>query len=67
MLGVRFKVCLKKDEVFIMEAEQILTGVANYGFPICISWYLLVRMEGKLDKLSLNIDNLTRAIEAVLR
>lgn len=47
-----------------MEAEQILTGVANYGFPICISWYLLVRMEGKLDKLSLNIDNLTVSVKS---
>lgn len=50
-----------------MEFDQIATGVANYGFPICISWYLLVRMESKLDKLSSNIDNLTRALETVLR
>lgn len=50
-----------------MEIEQIIASVGNMGFPIVVSWYLLVRMENKLDKLSLNIDNLTRAIEAVLR
>ncbi len=32
-----------------------------------VSSYLLVRMEGKLDKLSSNIDLLTRAIEAALK
>lgn len=50
-----------------MEIDQIMTGVANYGFPICISWYLLVRMESKLDSLSDNIANLTRALETVVR
>ena len=50
-----------------MEMEQLFLGIANYGFPICISWYLLVRMEGKLDKLSSNIDALAHTIEAVLR
>ncbi|MEI3066840.1 YvrJ family protein [Phascolarctobacterium faecium] len=26
--------------------ETLLPQVANYGFPMVLSWYLLVRMEG---------------------
>ena len=50
-----------------MDLEQIISGVANYGFPIAISWYLLSRMEAKLDKLSANIESLTHTIDSLLR
>lgn len=50
-----------------MELEQLLLNAANYGFPMVVSWYLLVRTESKLDKLSSNIDNLTHTIDAFLR
>lgn len=42
--------------------EEILNGIANYGFPILISAYLLVRMECKLDTLSKSIDDLSKNI-----
>jgi hypothetical protein len=29
--------------------EELLTTIANYGFPIVVSAYLLVRMETKLQ------------------
>lgn len=32
--------------------EEMLQGLANYGFPIVVSVYLLVRMESKLDELT---------------
>ena len=32
--------------------EEMLKGLANYGFPIVVSVYLLVRMESKLDQLT---------------
>ena len=48
----------------IMELDQMLTAAANYGFPLLISCYLLVRMENKIDQLSANIDALTRVIAA---
>ena len=48
--------------VMIMELDQMLTAAANYGFPMLVSCYLLVRMEGKIDQLSANIDALTRVI-----
>ena len=48
----------------IMELDQMLTAAANYGFPLLVSCYLLVRMENKIDQLSANIDALTRVIAA---
>ena len=48
----------------IMEIDQMLTADENYGFPILVSCYLLVRMESKIDQLSANIDALTRVIAA---
>ena len=42
--------------------EDIYTGIANLGFPIVISIYLLVRIEGKLNQLSESIIELSKAI-----
>ena len=47
-----------------MEVSEMLTAAANYGFPMLVSCYLLVRMESKIDQLSANIDALTRVIAA---
>ena len=47
-----------------MELDKLLTAAADYGFPMLVSCYLLVRMEGKIDKLSANIDALTRVLAA---
>lgn len=38
------------------------TIVANLGFPIAISLYLLVRIEGKLQALTDSINELSRNI-----
>lgn len=46
-----------------MDMETLLSQVANYGFPMVLSWYLLVRMEGRLDRLTDSINSLP----AVLR
>ncbi len=43
---------------------MLLSQVANYGFPMVLSWYLLVRMEGRLDKLTDSINGLARSIAA---
>jgi hypothetical protein len=42
--------------------EEIYSSVANLGFPIVISVYLLVRIEGKLDELTKSINELAQAI-----
>lgn len=45
--------------------ENILQQVGNYGFPMVISIYLLVRIEGKLEALSFSISSLTKVIETL--
>ncbi len=49
-----------------MEIDQLLTAAANYGFPMIVSSYLLVRMETKIDKLGSNIEALTHVIQMTL-
>ncbi len=42
--------------------EEILQGIANVGFPIVVAAYLLVRIEGKLDELTISIQQLARVV-----
>lgn len=42
--------------------EELLTQIANYGFPAAISVYLLIRVEGKLERLSESINELSKVI-----
>ena len=46
-----------------MEFDRLLSAAADYGFPMLVSSYLLVRMEGRIEKLSANIDTLTRVLQ----
>lgn len=43
--------------------EEIFTNIANFGFPIVVSIYLLVRIEGKLNQLSESIIKLSNTID----
>lgn len=36
--------------------------IGNVGFPIAVSIYLLVRIEGKLESLTFSINNLSAVI-----
>ncbi|CCC58037.1 MULTISPECIES: YvrJ family protein [Caloramator] len=45
--------------------DGILNQIANLGFPIVLSIYLLVRVEGKLEKLSESINELSRTIASI--
>lgn len=42
--------------------ELIYSSIANLGFPIVVSIYLLVRIEGKLNDLTESINELSNAI-----
>ena len=46
-----------------MEFERLLSAAADYGFPMLVSSYLLVRMEGRIEKLSVNIESLTHVLQ----
>ncbi|MDI3312270.1 MAG: YvrJ family protein [Thermoanaerobacterium sp.] len=45
--------------------NEIFAGIANLGFPIVVSIYLLVRIEGKLDSLTNSINELAKAITKI--
>lgn len=48
-----------------MDIDQIANFVTNFGFPIVLSVYLLVRMETKMDKLTIAIQELSKMIEKI--
>lgn len=45
--------------------EEIYSNIANLGFPIVISIYLLVRIEGKLNELTQSISELSKTISTL--
>lgn len=46
--------------------DQLLAYAGNYGFPMVISVYLLVRIEGKLEQLTSSINDLGKVINLKL-
>lgn len=45
--------------------EELLMQIGNYGFPMVISIYLLVRFEGKIANLTESIYQLAKVIETM--
>ncbi len=43
--------------------ETIFAQVGNYGFPMVVAVYLLVRVENKLDALTIAIIDLGKVVE----
>ncbi len=43
--------------------ETLLTSISNYGFPMVVAVYLLLRMEKKLDELAAAINRLGALLE----
>lgn len=39
----------------MVELEQLLPMIQDYGFPAVVTFYLLHRIEGKLEKLNTTI------------
>lgn len=46
---------------------EMLNQIANLGFPIVLSIYLLVRIEGKMECLTVSIHELAKSIENLSR
>ena len=44
--------------------EEMLKLVGNFGFPIVLSAFLLVRIEGKLNEFSSSMIELAKAVAA---
>ncbi|HHV34062.1 MAG TPA: YvrJ family protein [Syntrophomonadaceae bacterium] len=47
--------------------EEIWLQVGNYGFPMLVAVYLLVRVERKLDSLTVAITRLEQVLSVFLR
>lgn len=45
--------------------EELLKAIANWGFPIVVSVYLLVRIETKIDQLETAIKELSLTIARI--
>lgn len=46
--------------------DELLKAVGDIGFPIAVTAYLLIRIEGKLDKLSTSINQLSTILSIKL-
>lgn len=44
--------------------NDLLNMIGNVGFPIAVSVYLLVRLESKLEVLTVSINNLANSIKS---
>ena len=42
--------------------EEMVVLIGNFGFPVAVSLYLLVRLEGKLETLTESIHSLSEAL-----
>lgn len=47
-----------------MDMEKIVPIIQNVGFPITIAFYLLIRMEKKIDQLTKSITVLSNILES---
>jgi len=45
-----------------MDTKELFSAASNFGFPMVLSWYLLLRMEQRLDRLTHCLNELSKAI-----
>ncbi len=43
--------------------QELFAPIANLGFPIVLSIYLLVRLENRMENLSASLQELAKSIE----
>lgn len=48
-----------------IEGLEFVQIIGNFGFPVAITIYLLVRFEGKIDKLRESIDVLSDNVSKI--
>jgi len=49
----------------VIEGLEWVQIVGNFGFPVAITIYLLIRFEGKIDKLRESIDVLSDNVSRI--
>jgi len=50
-----------------MDTQEVVTMLANTGFPVAICIYLLVRMEAKIQQLNDTLIHLATTIETTCK
>ncbi len=58
--------CLKTTRKGDLMMEELMPLIANLGFPIVVSLYLLIRVERKIEKLAACIKEANRNISKLL-
>ncbi len=46
--------------------DEVFALISNLGFPVAVSIFLLVRLEGKMDELTASVKELSQAISRML-
>jgi hypothetical protein len=49
-----------------MGMQDFFTAISNFGFPVVVTGYLLLRFEKKIDKLEEAIEQLTQKIDNLI-
>lgn len=47
-----------------MDMQDFFVNMANFGFPIMLSWYLLLRLEKRIEETTLALNTLITTIAA---
>nr|WP_071193295.1 YvrJ family protein [Peptoniphilus sp. oral taxon 386] len=47
--------------------DELISQIANTGFPIVVSCYLLIRIETKMSELTNSINELSNSIENLIK
>ncbi|RQD66803.1 MAG: YvrJ family protein [Tindallia sp. MSAO_Bac2] len=48
-----------------MQVQELLNPIANLGFPIVLSIYLLVRLESRMESLTISLQELAQSINSM--
>ena len=46
--------------------DELMGLIANFGFPVVVCFYLLIRIEGKLEALTASMKELSKVIAKLL-
>ena len=63
---IRFYINSCKNGVMVMEFGELTNLIANVGFPVAISAYLLIRLEKQILALTFSINKLNTIISTKL-
>lgn len=57
---------MKSKGVDFMEMNDFLNMVANIGFPVAVTAYVLIRLEKQMSSLATSFNELNNSIQALI-